>query len=127
MATTTEALSRARFRSDRTQRVNESVIREMTRLAMEHKAVNLAQGFPDFPAPEICEECRAGGDCRGHQSIRDYLGREAVSRCDCHEVPAGLYGLDVDPERGNHGMLRLDRRGMMASAAGRHPIRATNW
>jgi aminotransferase len=30
----------------------ESVIREMTRLAMEHDAVNLAQGFPDFPAPE---------------------------------------------------------------------------
>ena len=53
MATTVEASSRARFRSDRTERVNESVIREMTRLAMEHKAVNLAQGFPDFPAPEI--------------------------------------------------------------------------
>ena len=29
----------------------ESVIREMTRLAMEHGAINLAQGFPDFPAP----------------------------------------------------------------------------
>src|SRR5208282_2606554 len=53
MATTTEVLSRARFRSDRTERVNESVIREMTRMALEHKAVNLAQGFPDFPAPEI--------------------------------------------------------------------------
>ena len=31
----------------------ESVIREMTRLAMDHDAVNLAQGFPDFPAPEV--------------------------------------------------------------------------
>jgi aminotransferase len=30
----------------------ESVIREMTRLALKHKAVNLSQGFPDFPAPE---------------------------------------------------------------------------
>ena len=30
----------------------ESVIREMTRLAIEHGAINLAQGFPDFPAPE---------------------------------------------------------------------------
>jgi aspartate/methionine/tyrosine aminotransferase len=30
----------------------ESVIREMTRLAMKHKAVNLGQGFPDFGAPE---------------------------------------------------------------------------
>ena len=30
----------------------ESVIREMTRLAHQHHAVNLSQGFPDFPAPE---------------------------------------------------------------------------
>ena len=29
----------------------ESVIREMTRVALEHNAVNLAQGFPDFPCP----------------------------------------------------------------------------
>ena len=25
----------------------------MTRLAFQHDAVNLAQGYPDFPAPEI--------------------------------------------------------------------------
>ncbi|MEY4069472.1 MAG: hypothetical protein RL721_86 [Candidatus Eisenbacteria bacterium] len=31
---------------------NESVIRGMTRLANQHGAVNLSQGFPDFPAPE---------------------------------------------------------------------------
>src|SRR3989442_8119745 len=30
----------------------ESVIREMTRLADEHGAINLAQGFPDFDAVE---------------------------------------------------------------------------
>ncbi len=36
----------------RTASFTESVIREMTRLAMEHGAVNLSQGFPDFPAPE---------------------------------------------------------------------------
>jgi aminotransferase len=29
----------------------ESVIRDMTRLAMRHNAVNLAQGFPDFACP----------------------------------------------------------------------------
>lgn len=29
----------------------ESVIREMTREALRHNAINLAQGFPDFPAP----------------------------------------------------------------------------
>ena len=30
----------------------ESVIREMTREALKHGAVNLGQGFPDFAAPE---------------------------------------------------------------------------
>ena len=47
------AESRPRFRSDRASGLNESVIREMTRLAFQYNAVNLAQGFPDFPAPEI--------------------------------------------------------------------------
>jgi aminotransferase len=33
------------------EQFTESVIREMTRLALQHGAVNLSQGFPDFPAP----------------------------------------------------------------------------
>ena len=36
----------------RTSTFTESVIREMTRIAQMHEAVNLAQGFPDFPMPE---------------------------------------------------------------------------
>jgi aspartate/methionine/tyrosine aminotransferase len=44
---------RLRFRSERAAGLNESVIREMTRLAFQYNAVNLAQGFPDFPAPDI--------------------------------------------------------------------------
>jgi aminotransferase len=42
-----------RFQSLRTADFTESVIREMTRLAVRYNAVNLAQGFPDFPAPSI--------------------------------------------------------------------------
>ncbi len=34
----------------------ESVIREMTRLCQQHDGVNLAQGFPDFPAPDLLKE-----------------------------------------------------------------------
>ena len=30
----------------------ESVIRDMTRLAIQHNAINLAQGFPDFACPQ---------------------------------------------------------------------------
>jgi aminotransferase len=40
----------------RIERFTESVIREMTRLADLHGAINLAQGFPDFDAPEVVKE-----------------------------------------------------------------------
>jgi aminotransferase len=40
----------------RTWGFTESVIRGMTRLANEHGAVNLSQGFPDFPAPDVLKE-----------------------------------------------------------------------
>src|SRR3984957_12922626 len=39
------------FLMDKVEHFTESVIREMTRQAMQYGAVNLAQGFPDFPAP----------------------------------------------------------------------------
>ncbi len=39
--------------SQRSLRFTESVIREMTRLCNRHGGVNLAQGFPDFAAPEV--------------------------------------------------------------------------
>jgi len=42
--------------SAKADRFTESVIREMTRLAHLHGAVNLSQGFPDFPAPEEVKE-----------------------------------------------------------------------
>ena len=38
--------------SRRVTSFTESVIREMTRLAMQHGAINLAQGFPDFACPD---------------------------------------------------------------------------
>jgi aminotransferase len=40
----------------RTHGFTESVIRDMTRVAQESGALNLAQGFPDFPAPEVLKE-----------------------------------------------------------------------
>ncbi len=44
------------FTSRKAAVFTESVIREMTRLAQKHGAVNLAQGFPDFPAPPAIKE-----------------------------------------------------------------------
>src|SRR5438093_2091255 len=49
--------------SARAETFGESVIRDMTRLALRHEAVNLAQGFPDFPCPpELKEAAKAALD-----------------------------------------------------------------
>lgn len=39
--------------SNRTERLSDSCIRRMTRLALECGAVNLSQGFPDFDPPKV--------------------------------------------------------------------------
>ena len=52
-----------RMISAKAEQFTESVIREMTRLAMKHNAVNLSQGFPDFAAPaEIKEAAKRAVD-----------------------------------------------------------------
>lgn len=93
-----ETGDRPRFRSHRTSRFTESVIREMTRLAIEHDAINLAQGFPDFGAPE--EVKRAAQDAIA-ADINQYAitwgakpFRDAIA-AKYHK----WYGLDYDPER----------------------------
>ena len=58
--------------SAKAERFTESVIREMTRLAMKHNAVNMAQGFPDFPASaEVKEAAR--------QAISDDINQYAIT------------------------------------------------
>jgi aspartate/methionine/tyrosine aminotransferase len=55
----------------RVQYFTESVIREMTRLANRHGAINLGQGMPDFDPPEEVKEaaCRAIRDGHNQYSI----------------------------------------------------------
>lgn len=49
--------------ADRVQHFPESVIRDMSRVAAEHKAINLGQGFPDFDPPkEIMEAAKKAID-----------------------------------------------------------------
>ncbi|MBV8708934.1 MAG: aminotransferase class I/II-fold pyridoxal phosphate-dependent enzyme [Acidobacteriaceae bacterium] len=87
-----------RFQSARISRFKESVIREMTRLALHHGAVNLAQGFPDFAAPpevkkaaqdaiaaDINQYPITWGAKPFRHALRDYYER--------------FYGITLDPER----------------------------
>src|SRR5437763_515251 len=91
-------VSERRFQSARISEFKESVIREMTRLAFQHGAVNLAQGFPDFPAPAaikaaaqraIAEDINQYSITWGAKSFRDAI-RDYYRR---------HYAITIDPER----------------------------
>lgn len=75
----------------------ESVIREMTRIAQIHGAVNLAQGFPDFDPPaEVVEAAKRALD-GGYNQYSITWGarelREAITR-----RAKAFNGIDADPE-----------------------------
>ncbi len=83
--------------SHRASLFTESVIREMTREAMKHGAINLAQGFPDFPAPEDVKRAAA-------QAIANDVNQYAITwgakdfRDAIAAKTAWYLGLEVDPE-----------------------------
>ena len=83
--------------SEKASRFTESVIREMTRLAQKHGAVNLSQGFPDFPAPDVVKEAACAAiraDVNqyavtwGTRALREAVAREFSRR----------YGVPVDAD-----------------------------
>jgi aminotransferase len=80
--------------SKKAERFTESVIREMTRLATRYGAVNLAQGFPDFPAPEEMKRAACEAIQRdinqysitwGAKSLREAIAErsKAYNKIDC--------------------------------------------
>jgi aminotransferase len=86
------------FLSDKVEHFTESVIREMTRQAMLYNAVNLAQGFPDFPAPaeiKLAAQEAIAADINqyaitwGSRSLRSAIARKMQE----------WQGIEVDPER----------------------------
>ena len=83
----------------RTHGFRESVIRGMSRLAREHRAINLAQGFPNFPAPELLKEAAARAI---HDDINQYAitwGAQRAARGARAEVRSAGTGSTADPER----------------------------
>ncbi|MEO7103829.1 MAG: aminotransferase class I/II-fold pyridoxal phosphate-dependent enzyme [Gemmatimonadaceae bacterium] len=81
----------------RTSTFNESVIREMTRVAHRTGAVNLAQGFPDFPMPAPMKEAACA-------AIRGDINQYAITwgspalRVAIAEKYRRWYGMTVDPD-----------------------------
>lgn len=76
----------------------ESVIREMTRLAAEHQAVNLAQGFPDFPAPDFIKEAACAAILQDINQYAVTWGSPRL-RAAIAEKYRRFYNWPLDPER----------------------------
>jgi aspartate/methionine/tyrosine aminotransferase len=76
----------------------ESVIREMTRLAMVHGATNLAQGFPDFPAPQILKDAAADAIAANINQYAITWGAKPFRDAIVAKYRR-TYGLEFDPER----------------------------
>src|SRR5277367_1343929 len=86
-----------RTSSQKASQFKESVIREMSRLAAKHGAVNLGQGIPDFPCPPELKEVAA-------KALFDDINQYAITWGDRHFRAAIAdkmmrdYAMPVDPE-----------------------------
>ena len=84
--------------SEKAALFTESVIREMTRLALAHNAVNLSQGFPDFAAPE---EIKAAAREAISRDINQYAitwGAKSLRNAIAEKF-ARQTAIKIDPER----------------------------
>ena len=84
--------------SARTASFTDSVIRRMTRVSLQHGAVNLSQGFPDFDPPQAILDRLAQVSHEGPHQYAVTWGaqnfREALAKKQSHYM-----GLPIDPDR----------------------------
>src|SRR5436190_8969603 len=74
-----------------------TIFTEMTRLAQEHGAVNLSQGFPDFDGPEFVKDAAIAAMRAGHNQYAPMAGVPALRRAIAGRWKASA-GMEVDPD-----------------------------
>ena len=84
--------------SAKAARFTESVIREMTRLAIQYGAINLAQGFPDFPAPVEIKRAAQEAIAADINQYAITWGAKSLRNAIAEKF-ARTQGLEIDPER----------------------------
>src|SRR5881296_4789271 len=96
--TDTQVASRRAATAKRASNFTESVIREMTRIANQYGAINLAQGFPDFPMPEPMKDAACAA-IQGNINQYAVTWGSANLRIAIAEKYRRWYGMEVDPDR----------------------------
>ena len=84
-------------RSHKTDTFTESVIRDMSRLASAAGAINLAQGFPDFPAPAEVKAAAADAIARDINQYAITWGAKGFREAIAAKTMRWYPGWDVDP------------------------------
>src|SRR5271170_3652144 len=87
-----------RMLSAKAEQFTVSVIREMTRLAMKHGAVNLSQGFPDFSAPAEIKRAAQDAISAGINQYAITWGAKTFRDAIAANFER-TQGVAVDPER----------------------------
>ncbi len=86
------------FLSDKVEHFTESVIRDMTRQAMQYGAVNLAQGFPDFPAPAEIKRAAQEAIAADVNQYAITWGAKSLRNAIARQMHAAQ-GIELDPEK----------------------------
>ena len=92
------SIQQKHFFSDKVEHFTESVIREMTRQAMLHGAVNLAQGFPDFPAPVEIKQAAQQAIANDVNQYAITWGAKNLRNAVARQMKV-WQGITVDPEK----------------------------
>lgn len=83
--------------AQRVRRYGATIFTEMTNLAQAHGAINLGQGFPDFPAPAFVKEAAQAAIAADINQYPPAIGRARL-RTAVAATLARRHGLIVDPE-----------------------------
>ena len=92
------SIQQKHFFSDKVEHFTESVIREMTRQAMRYGAVNLAQGFPDFPAPVEIKQAAQQAIANDVNQYAITWGAKNLRNAVARQMKV-WQGITVDPEK----------------------------
>ena len=92
--------------SQRTSQFTDSVIRRMTRISDKHGAINLAQGFPDFPPPKAMTDALSKIALEGPHQYSVTFGapnlREAIAK-----KQSKAFNRDIDFEKNYYFISRI--------------------
>lgn len=87
----------SRMMDSKLPKVGTTIFTHMSALAAQHGALNLSQGFPDFPAPQELTEALGTHARKGHNQYATMAGLPRLREAVANQLQL-LRGIEVDPD-----------------------------